>query len=510
MNFQLRASALTNAAAALALAGCASVNPGGSMYASEALYAVPASERGTERGDYGALTVAFLPSDRTWEGMRERPSAFKGGNFYQPEIWLTNLQSAMGNHFKGLIKVKNSAAARSVGADLIAVVDCVGSLTSMTNQLTLELGAVFSTPDGIEVASVRAKNLKKGSMFYTNPGASAQDAVHRFTQELLFSRKLAAFARGYRKTSGPPEVAAAPRSLTQELLYSRKLAALARENRKAYGPPEVAAETPSLAPEELVSDVDRPGFALAPRADDYAVVIGVSQYSSLPEARYAERDAEAVTKHLVALGLPERNIVHLSGGKATRSMIQGYLEEWLPKNVKPESRVFFYFSGHGAPDPKTGEAFLVPWDGSASFLQSTAYPLKQLYRSLGGLKAKSVIIALDSCFSGAGGRSVLADGARPLVMRFEEAALPRQNMTLFTAASGDEITATLPGKSHGAFTYFFLQGLAGAAKDASGKVTVKGLYDYLKPNVQDEAHRQNREQTPLLQGACPDCELARF
>ena len=37
------------------------------------------------------------------------------------------------------------------------------------------------------------------------------------------------------------------------------------------------------------------------------------------------------------------------------------------------------------------------------------------------LKAKEVIVAMDACFSGAGGRSVLAKGARPLVMQVDPA-----------------------------------------------------------------------------------------
>ncbi len=49
------------------------------------------------------------------------------------------------------------------------------------------------------------------------------------------------------------------------------------------------------------------------------------------------------------------------------------------------------------------------------------------------------------------------------------------------------------------FTYFFLNGLNGAAKDAKGRITAKSLYRYLKPKVQDEARRQNREQTPTVQ-----------
>ena len=152
-----------------------------------------------------------------------------------------------------------------------------------------------------------------------------------------------------------------------------------------------------------------------------------------------------------------------------------------------------YFSGHGSPDAKSGDAYLVPWDDDAMFLKSTAYPLKSLYASLGKLKAKRVLVALDSCFSGAGGRSVLAEGARPLVTRTEEVAAPA-GVTVLSAASGDEITAMIKDQSHGAFTYYLLKAFN------NGKLTAKAAYDELKPNVQDEAHRQNREQTPFLLG----------
>ncbi|UPT72469.1 MAG: ankyrin repeat domain-containing protein [Elusimicrobiota bacterium] len=157
------------------------------------------------------------------------------------------------------------------------------------------------------------------------------------------------------------------------------------------------------AEQRLVSDVDSPKTRAAERLDDFALVVGIEQYSRLPAAKFAERDADAVKKHLLALGYPERNIITLKGGQATRGAMQGYVEEWLPRNVKPASRVFVYFSGHGSPDTKTGDAYLVPWDGDAMFLKSTAYPLKSLYASLAKLKAKRVLVALDSCFSGAGG-----------------------------------------------------------------------------------------------------------
>jgi hypothetical protein len=278
----------------------------------------------------------------------------------------------------------------------------------------------------------------------------------------------------------------------------------------AAAPPQAPKPQAPAAPAGPRSDVDAPGYRLNQRPDDFALIIGVETYQSLPKADDAVRDARTVRKHLEALGVPSRNIVSLEGETATKSKLQSYLQEWLPLNVKDDSTLFVYYSGHGAPDPTDGGAYLVPWDGDPKFLKSSAYPLKQFYADLAKTKAKRIVVALDACFSGAGGRSVLAKGARPLVVNVDSAAPAEGNMTVLAAASGDEITGVLDEQGHGLFTYYFLKGLSGFAKNADGNVTPKSLYDYLKPRVQDEARRQNRAQSPTFSGGTDDAPLARF
>jgi hypothetical protein len=242
------------------------------------------------------------------------------------------------------------------------------------------------------------------------------------------------------------------------------------------------------------SDVDKAGYKLAEDPDAFAVVIGIEKYQLIPPADFGERDAQTVREHLAALGFPQRNIVHLSGSMATKSNLEKYLEHWLPEKVKEGSKVVFYFSGHGAPDIDSKQAFLVPWDGDVKFLAQTGYPLKKLYANLNALKAKEVLVALDSCFSGAGGRSVLPKGARPLVTKVDEGADRMGKLVILSASEGDEISLSDEKQGHGLFTYYLLKGL----NERKGAVTVKGLYDYLVPRVQDGARQQNRDQTPKL------------
>ncbi len=265
--------------------------------------------------------------------------------------------------------------------------------------------------------------------------------------------------------------------------------------------PEIPTAPMTVPSASATSDIDSPHHRSPEHPDDFAVVVGVEKYSNeLPEAQFAEHDAAAVKAHLLALGYPERNIKYLVGSHASLSNIEAYVEDWLPRNVKAEGQVFFYFSGHGAPAPETGQAFLVPWDGNPNFLDKTAYPLQKLYASLGSLKAHRVIVALDSCFSGAGGRSVLAEGTRPLVTKVSMAPTRDSKLLVYAAASPNEVTSTFKEQGHGTFTYFFLKGLDGGAQAQDGTVSARGLFDYLKPRVQDAANRQNRDQTPVLIG----------
>jgi uncharacterized caspase-like protein len=144
----------------------------------------------------------------------------------------------------------------------------------------------------------------------------------------------------------------------------------------------------------------------------------------------------------------------------------------------------------------------VPSDGDPQYLEETGYPIKRLYQKLGALKAKRVLVALDSCFSGAGGRSVLASGTRPLVAKLKLAPVEAKVVSL-SASAAEEITGALDEQGHGLFTYHLLKALS----ETAGRGTVKELYDALQPRVQDEARRQNRAQTPQLFGASPDAGL---
>ncbi len=249
---------------------------------------------------------------------------------------------------------------------------------------------------------------------------------------------------------------------------------------------------PDAPPAEIVSDVDTLPRAFArrnPRA--YAVVIGVEHYrQDLPDADDAAHDARVMSEYLQrVMGYPKEHIALLVDDRAAKGDFEKYLERWLPNRVRRGDEVFVYYSGHGAPDAVKGGSYLVPYDGDPAYLEQTGYPLRRLYARLARLPARRVVVAMDSCFSGRGGRSVIARGVRPL----EAVALDPlpANTVLIAASAADQISNTYEEKGHGLFTYFFLKGLKERGSD------LRAAFDYLKPEVARVSLLQyNAEQDP--------------
>lgn len=262
------------------------------------------------------------------------------------------------------------------------------------------------------------------------------------------------------------------------------------------GGPGSAASAPAYVPKAVepvaVENIhDIPDFKAKGRPYDLAVVIGIENYRGLPKSDFSKSDAGLMKDYLKAMGFQERNITLLTDEKASLSDIKKTMELWLPNKVKKESMVFIYYSGHGAPEPASGDAYIVPYDGDPNYLSVTGYPINGMYERLGKLPAAEVVVLLDSCFSGSGGRSLLAKGARPLVMVPQPSVLAA-HMAVLSATQGSQISTSSPEKGHGVFTFYFLK----AVRD--GRKTIGEIYEYIKPLIEDEAKALNVQQSPSL------------
>jgi hypothetical protein len=284
------------------------------------------------------------------------------------------------------------------------------------------------------------------------------------------------------------------------------LQAEARERGAAPQSLASASATTSSAAAIPKSDVDTvPAASGKLKPNAYAIVIGIEQYQQgLPKADFAARDAQVTKDYLTkVMGYQEENVVLLTNERATKSGVEKYVEHWLPNRVEKDASVFIYYSGHGSPNPKTSDAYLVPYDGDPAFVDATGYPLKRLYEQLGKLPAKEVVVMLDSCFSGAGGRSVIAEGMRPMGLSIETPILAGNKTIVLAASSGTQVSSTFKAQGHGLLTYYFLKGLRGEADaNKDGSTDLSEVFAYVKPQVERTARREfNNEQTPQLLGS---------
>ncbi|MCA9658466.1 MAG: caspase family protein, partial [Myxococcales bacterium] len=189
------------------------------------------------------------------------------------------------------------------------------------------------------------------------------------------------------------------------------------------GTTPAAGGRPKVAANVTGTSLDGPGFtegvdagdpprgdgelvSASPQPASYALIIGIEDYRDVPDAEGARADAERFAEVMqTTLGLPRDQVRILLDDRASRSDINKELR-WLAKNVPAGGRIFFFYSGHGAPEPTKGVSYIVPYDGDPSYLDDTALKMSAVIDSLEKTQAKEVVAFADACFSGAGGRSV--------------------------------------------------------------------------------------------------------
>jgi hypothetical protein len=233
----------------------------------------------------------------------------------------------------------------------------------------------------------------------------------------------------------------------------------------------------------------------------FALVIGIEKYENISKANYAKRDAQFFIDYAQnALGVPSNNVKFFFDDNAKeRSKFE--IKEWLKKNLRNNSEVYIYFSGHGMAQNDGKDLYLLTNDTMIQYIEETALNRNEIFNDIAKYSPKSVTAFLDTCYSGAGradGEMLLAM-AKGLVVVEEQQQLLPDNFTLFTAASAQESAWSLPEAKHGTFSYFLMKGMEGEA-DLNGdkKLTNGELQEYLLDNVGRYAQQQ---QTPQMIGS---------
>lgn len=253
-------------------------------------------------------------------------------------------------------------------------------------------------------------------------------------------------------------------------------------------------EKEAPAKPQIVSDVDENIPQSKTTSDDtYVLVIANEEYEQLDNVNFAIHDGEIFKEYCIkTLGIPEEQIRYCPN--ATFGKITGGID-WLKfaLNNFEGSRGIVYYCGHGIPDEKSGEAFIVPVDGNGTNT-TTCYSLNTLYKTLSETKAANVTYFMDACFTGANKEGSMLVAARG-VAREPAKATVGGNAVVFSASSGDETAMTYPEKGHGLFTYFLLKKL----QETGGNVSYSELSDYINANVKKKSFLINEKpQTPVV------------
>lgn len=225
----------------------------------------------------------------------------------------------------------------------------------------------------------------------------------------------------------------------------------------------------------------------------FALIIANENYMFVDDVRFALNDGEIFREYCIkTLGIPERQVWFYKNASA--GIISGGVDKLLQvMDIFDSPKIIVYYCGHGIPDDKTGDAYIVPTDGKGTNV-ATCYSLNKLYTTLSSSKASSVTYFMDACFTGANRDGSMLVAARGVAREAKKEVI-KGNTVVFSAASGDETAMPFAEKSHGLFTYYLLKKL----QETKGNVSYGELAEYIGTNVKREAFLTNEKpQTPVV------------
>lgn len=243
------------------------------------------------------------------------------------------------------------------------------------------------------------------------------------------------------------------------------------------------------------SDVDAP-ISIRPQnnTNTFAFIIANENYTHLSDVPYAHNDGQSFSTYCRSiLGIPDANInLYENATWGTMKNAVSYLRD-IDDAFNGDINVIFYYAGHGSPTDDTQESMLIPVD-AAKVDKNLCYALDDLYAEFSDLKANSVKVFLDACFSGPTRDNSMVEKARKI------ATVPKKSkitgkLVVISAASDEQTAWQYNEQGHGLFTYFLLKKL----RETGGDVTLGELAEYVSSNVlQTSVVVNHKRQNPSV------------
>lgn len=228
--------------------------------------------------------------------------------------------------------------------------------------------------------------------------------------------------------------------------------------------------------------------------NQFAFIFANENYQDVASVPNAINDGESVYKYcLYTLGIPETNIHFVKDATLNNMRREINMIKKIAEAYNGNASFIFYYAGHGIPDEKTHNSYIMPVDGYGADI-TTCYSLSDIYDTFGTIPSKKNIILLDACFSGATRQGEMLASARGVAIKSKQ-GIPTGNTVVISSAQGDETAYPYKEKKHGLFTYFLLKKL----QETHGETNIGALIDYLKDNVGKKSIVVNgKSQTPTV------------
>ncbi len=225
-----------------------------------------------------------------------------------------------------------------------------------------------------------------------------------------------------------------------------------------------------------------------------AVIIANENYKRAPNVPFAHNDGEVFRKYLVSsFGIPEDNIEYFEDASLNDiKYALAYISQRC-NAFRDQISVIVYYAGHGVPDDKTAEAYLLPVDGFGTD-PSSGLNLDDFYATLSEMPAKSIVVLLDACFSGAKRDGGMLMATRGITIK-PKMHVPDGKLIVLSATSNDETAFPIEQQKHGLFTYTLLRKI----QETGGDITWGELADYVTATVKNRSIDINGKlQTPTV------------
>ena len=277
---------------------------------------------------------------------------------------------------------------------------------------------------------------------------------------------------------------------------------LCEESDKAVGVSSVS---------ELLSGASRPGSR-------WALLIGINDYEDeeIRDLKYAVNDARKLHELLIdpeCGGFDKENVVLLvsdaddKGYHPTKVNIMLTLDA-LARKAKQEDTVVILYSGHGFEekvDDRSGryrKKYLLPIETDLRFTGAYAIDNEDFVDKVKKIKAKRVIVFLDSCHAGGISRLGKSTSSQRLSPDYYKLFEDARGVITFSSCKGDQESFESDEYRHGIFTKYLLDALRGEAdSNHDGVATFEEVQKHVHPRVKEWSIRfrgPKRVQEPVV------------